>query len=136
MQQNMGGMSSGGGHLQMGMTGGQMSQEMQACIQSCLNCHAICTQTVAYCLQMGGAHAEASHIKALLDCAQTCITSADFMLRGSELHGRACGLCAEACNRCAESCERIGASDQQMQACAQECRRCAESCQRMAGMAA
>jgi uncharacterized protein YggL (DUF469 family) len=110
-----------------------LSEEMQQCISECLSCHAVCEATVQYCLSQGGTHAEASHIKTLLDCAQTCITSADFMLRGSELHTRTCALCAEACERCAESCAALG--DPTLQQCVEACRRCAESCRTMAAMA-
>lgn len=28
----------------------QMSEEMQRCIEACLECHRICLQTAAYCL--------------------------------------------------------------------------------------
>ncbi len=113
--------------------GGNMGQDMAQCIQECLSCHSICLQTVAYCLSMGGKHADPGHIGLLLDCAQSCQTSADFMLRGSPLHARACGFCAEVCEQCAQSCEQMG-DDAQMKACAAECRRCAESCRRMASM--
>lgn len=109
----------------------QISGEMHECIQDCTDCHNVCLETVAHCLQLGGAHAEAAHIGLLLDCAQMCATSADFMLRGSELHGRACAVCAESCERCAASCERFS-DDEQMRSCAELCRRCAESCRRMA----
>ena len=108
------------------------TNEMQQCINECLSCHSICLQTVTHCLQMGGKHAEASHIQLLLACAEICQTSANFMLLGSDLHTRTCGVCAEVCEQCATSCEQMG-SDAQMQACAEACRRCAESCQRMAG---
>lgn len=66
----------------------------------------------------------------MMDCAQICATSADFMLRGSDLHGRTCGVCAEACTRCAEGCERMG-DDDMMRRRAEACRRCAESCGQM-----
>lgn len=115
-------------------TGHQMSEEMQRCIQECLNCHSICLQSVTYCLQMGGKHAEPSHVRLLLDCAEICQTSANFMLRGSELHGRTCGVCAEVCEACARSCDQMG-DDAMMRACADACRRCAESCRHMAAMA-
>lgn len=48
------------------------SQEMQQCIDNCLNCHSLCLQTVGHCLEMGGKHAEAAHILMLLDCAEIC----------------------------------------------------------------
>ena len=113
--------------------GQRMSQDMEKCIQECLGCHSVCLQTVAYCLPMGGRHAEPGHIRLLLDCAEICQTSANFMLRGSDLHGRTCAVCAEVCERCAQDCEQFG-DDEQMRACAEACRRCAESCSRMAQM--
>jgi len=109
-----------------------ISQEMHDCVTRCSECHDICLETATHCLSMGGEHAAADHQRTLLDCAQACDTSRDFMLRGSELHGRSCALCAEACERCAESCERIGDRDEQMQRCAAACRECAESCRAMA----
>ncbi|HCF26386.1 MAG TPA: ferredoxin [Cyanobacteria bacterium UBA11049] len=107
-----------------------VSEEMQQCIQNCLDCHSICLNTVTYCLQKGGHHAEAAHIRLLTDCAQICGTSADFMLRGSDLHAPICGACAEVCQACADECEKMG-DDGQMKACADMCRRCAESCRNM-----
>lgn len=107
------------------------TREMQECIDNCMRCHAVCLETITHCLQKGGKHAEAAHVRLLQDCAQICATSADFMLRGSDLHARTCGVCAEVCERCAESCERM-ADDDVMRRCAEECRRCAESCRRMA----
>ena len=119
----------------MSMEHQSMGSDMQQCIQECLNCHSICLATVAHCLEMGGTHASPQHIGLLLDCAEICQTSANFMLRGSALHTRTCGVCAEVCTRCAEECDRMG-DDAQMRACAEQCRRCADSCRRMAAIAA
>ena len=109
-----------------------MTDEMRRCIEICQACHAMCTETVTHCLKMGGKHAEADHIRLLLDCAEICQTSANFMLRGSDLHARTCGVCAEVCERCAEDCQRVDPNDAQMKACAELCRRCAASCRTMA----
>lgn len=114
----------------------QLDQQMQECIQNCINCASVCSQTLNYCLEMGGRHAEAMHIKILMDCAEICQTSASFMLRGSQFHGKVCGVCAEVCKACAQFCQHLGADDSQMQACADECNRCAQSCQQMAGKVA
>ncbi|MFP2926287.1 four-helix bundle copper-binding protein [Pyxidicoccus sp. 3LG] len=103
---------------------------MRQCIQNCLECHRVCVETLAYCLQKGGRHAEAKHVRLMMDCAEICQTSANFMLRGSELHTRTCFACAEVCERCAESCAAMG-DDAMMKACAELCRRCAESCRKM-----
>lgn len=117
-------------------TGGSMSQndqQMQECIQNCINCSRVCSQTLSHCLEMGGVHAEARHIKILMDCAEICQTSANFMLRGSQFHAKVCGACAEVCKACAQFCQHLGANDPQMQICAEACNRCAQSCQQMAG---
>jgi hypothetical protein len=107
------------------------SSEMEDCIKNCSDCHDVCLGTVTHCLQKGGRHAEAQHIRLLMDCSQICHTSGDFMLRASDLHYLTCGVCAEVCERCAQDCESM-ADDAQMRACAEACRRCAESCRRMA----
>lgn len=109
-----------------------VSASMQNCIDECQNCHEICVQTVEHCLTKGGKHAAPEHIRTLSDCAEICQTSANFMLRGSEIHPEVCGTCAEVCDLCAASCERIGNEDF-MKQCADGCRRCAESCRQMAG---
>lgn len=110
----------------------QLSQPMRQCIQHCSDCHNVCLETASHCLALGGKHAEAAHVTLLLNCAEICATSADFMLTGSELHGRTCAVCAEACERCADSCEQLGAGDETMRRCAEACRACAQSCRQMA----
>lgn len=106
---------------------------MQSAIDDCLNCHRICVEATAYSLNKGGRFAEASHIRTMLDCAQSCATCADFMLRGSELHTYTCAACAAVCDACAASCDKFG-DDDMMKRCANICRRCAESCREMAGI--
>ena len=114
----------------------QRSAEMDECVQNCTDCHRACLETVAHCLQLGGERAENSHVRLLLDCADICRTSADFMIRGSVMHRRTCGVCADICERCAADCERMAGDDARMRACAEVCRRCAESCRQMAKAAA
>ncbi len=109
----------------------EMSQEMRDCIQNCLECHAICLETIGHCLAMGGKHAEAKHIGLLQDCAQICMTGADFMLRMSDHHPQVCGVCADVCDACATECESLADGSDFMQRCADACRRCAESCRKM-----
>jgi hypothetical protein len=79
----------------------QMSGEMQQCITNCLDCHAICVQTIGHCLEMGGEHASKGHITTLQDCAEECerMAQGDAMMQA----------CAESCRRCAESCRRMAA---------------------------
>ena len=101
---------------------------MEECVHECQTCHSVCLSALAnYCLPHGGKHAEAGHVRTMLDCIQICATSADFMLRSSELHYIVCGACAKICDDCARSCEQAGG----MQECADVCRRCAELCRHM-----
>jgi hypothetical protein len=104
---------------------------MQRCIENCTECHAVCLTTAAHALKQGGGHAEEAHIRLMLDCAEICQTSANFMLRNSPLHTLTNRACAEVCERCAEYCERFP-DDPQMVACAEVCRRCAATCREMA----
>jgi len=112
-----------------------VSVKMQECIQECKIGSQVCLVNVTHCLEKGGRHAEPQHIRLLLDCAEICQTSANFMIRGSELHARTCGVCTEVCEACARSCESFK-DDAEMQRCAEACRRCAQSCREMAAMAA
>src|SRR5262249_57911026 len=74
-------------------------------------------------------------VRLLLDCAEICRTSADFMIRGSELHPHICRACAAVCARCADECDARG-EDPYLAACSEICRRAALSCAEMAGGAA
>ena len=114
------------------MSHNEISGEMRACIDNCNSCHAICVEMISHCLSIGGDHADPQHIKLLQDCAQICMTSADFMLRTSEFHPQTCAVCADICIACAESCESLAEGGDLMQVCADMCRRCAESCRSMA----
>ena len=107
-----------------------VGDDMEMCIEVCQECHATCLHTIMHCLSMGGAHATAAHIGLLLDCADACRLSADFMLRGSPRHTLTCSTCAELCEACAVECDRF--PDEFMKECAMACRRCAASCREMA----
>lgn len=107
--------------------------EIQQCIEECLNCHASCTMTAQYALGEGGDKADPGLVGVLLDCAEICQTSANFMLRGSPYHGATCAACAELC-RAAEEALREFADDEQLAHCAETCATCAASCEQMAAM--
>lgn len=109
------------------------SKEMQICIQNCSVCHQVCLQTLAYCLKQDGEYLKPKHLKNLMDCAQICMVSADFMSRDSELQKAVSEVCANACLACAESCEQF-ADDQTLRLCADICRQCEESCGQMKTM--
>ena len=116
--------------------GHHTDDEMAKCIELCQDCQALCIRTVGHCLQLGGRHAAPDHIRLLLDCAEICETTARYLLRGSSLHDRMCGLCAEVCRQCADNCVQVAGDDQMVKQCAEMCRRCAGSCERMASKVA
>ena len=113
----------------------KLSQEIQSCIENSNACHAVCTITVNDCLQKGGAHSDAVHIRLLLDCAEICQTNTNFMLRSSDFNMQVCNTCAMICDACAENCEKI-TNDIQMKSCAESCRKCAQSCRKMSAQRA
>jgi hypothetical protein len=118
------------------MQGGHHADAMDKCIDLCQDCYALCTKTVGHCLQLGGRHVAPEHIRLFLDCAQICDITAQYLLRGSSLHERMCGLCAEVCRQCADSCVQVAGDDQMVKQCADMCRTCAGSCERMASKVA
>ena len=101
-------------------TSAHSPQEMERCIDNCTNCHRICLETAARYFRGEFAIAD-SHVRLLLDCAEICATSADFMIRGSDLHPHTCQACAIICDRCADECDRLG-EDPYMAASAEICR--------------
>ena len=116
--------------------GHHTNEEVNKCIQLCRDCHGICIQTIAHCLKLGGRHATPDHIRLFTDCAQMCVTAADYMLRESPFHERVCRLCSELCTMCAKDCEQVGGDDQMVKQCIEMCRNCAGSCERMASKTA
>ena len=122
-------------HTQGDMDDGHEHDAIQHCIEECLNCHAACTMTAQYVLGEGGEMADPGVVGVLLDCAEICQTSANFLLRGSPYHGSTCAACAEVCRACEEACRAFG-DDEQLAHCADMCASCAESCEEMAAMEA
>jgi hypothetical protein len=116
--------------------GHHSDDEMKKCIQLCRDCHAMCTQTIAHCLKLGGRHATPDHIRLMADCAQMCAISADYMVRESPFHDRICRLCSELCKECGKDCQQVAGDDQMIKECIEMCRKCAASCERMASKVA
>ena len=108
-----------------------ITAELQSCIDLCQHCHEICVETLTHCLEKGGDHAEPNHVGLMLDCAEICQTSANFMMRESNLHIEVCRACAAICARCAEDCAKFE-NDEEMALCAEACRACAAACREMA----
>lgn len=114
------------------MNTANQSSEMSDCRDMCLNCHAICTETISHVLHGNAQHSEGKHLVSLLDCAQMCLTHADFMARRSRHHSALAKLCADICRECADLCSQHGDKDGKMKECADVCRKCEQACQQMA----
>jgi hypothetical protein len=104
---------------------------VQKCIDVCTRCHGVCLETLNYCLA-GSGHIAPSHIRILLDCAEICQTSANFLVRNSDVHRQVCAACAATCMACASSCTQL-TGDEVMERCALTCRQCADTCQELTG---
>ena len=114
---------------------GENGDQARDCIEACFDCAEICSICADACLAEQAANMLVQCIRLNLDCADICDTSAGFMARGSDLHGRICAACADVCERCAEECERFP-DDETMRRCAEICRRTAQSCREMVQVAA
>lgn len=107
-----------------------LTPQMQDCIEQCLTCYQTCLRdAMNHCLETGGKHVEPTHFRLMINCADICRTSADFMLSSSDVVGYVCATCADVCDACAASCRALGDMDD----CVKACERCAESCRRMSG---
>ena len=110
-----------------------MSQDVQQCVERCLDCYRVCRQTAMnHCLETGGDHVAPDHFRLMINCSDICKTAADFLLGNSRLLAQVCAACAEVCDACAASCENLG----DMESCARACRECAQSCRALAHAAA
>jgi hypothetical protein len=105
-------------------------QARQDAVRNTQDCEAICVQTVQYCLEVGGAHAESAHVRHLQDCADICETTTKILLRGAAHHAELATACANLCDLCAASCE-LYLGDAQLKACANQCRLCASACRQI-----
>lgn len=115
-------------HIEMTHDNGADKHQL-ACIATCNKCHETCLHTaMTHCLEAGGKNVEAGHFRLMINCAEICQITSNFMLSGSAYNQNLCSICADVCDACANSCEQVGG----MEACVKACRECAESCRKMA----
>ena len=114
--------------MQQNTQNAMLQQQIQDCIQDCLNCHQVCRDQ-AHAMRQQGQNTD--HVNLLLDCAELCLTAAHFMQHNSPLAGYVTQVCAQVCTHCKETCNQAGMND-----CANACDICANSCQQMTKMVA
>lgn len=105
----------------------QMNGQIDKCLENCWACHRVCLGTITQFLEMGGEQAQLSRIRLLRDSAEICQTTANFLIRNSEMQAVICSACAEICLRCAKEYKQFGSP--LTEECVDACERCAESCQ-------
>ncbi|TDD54998.1 four-helix bundle copper-binding protein [Nonomuraea terrae] len=116
-------------------TEGQMSPEMQRCVDACMESHSSCEQTMSYCLKKGGRFVDMAMMGALMDCSDITRLCADMMMRQSPMAMDMARMCAQVATKCAEACMTM-TDDATMKRCAEKCKACAEACKAMAAMPA
>lgn len=53
----------------------QLTDEMQECIQRCIQCWQSCMRdAMNHCLDTGGKHVEPTHFRLMINCAEVCNT--------------------------------------------------------------
>ena len=102
--------------------------DMQACIDNCLEAAQVCEWCVDGCAGEGEERARC--IRLCRDVADIATLHARFMARNSGYHEELASLCAALCEECTEECQQH--DDDHCQACAEVLPKCAESCREMA----
>lgn len=108
-----------------------LTEQMKDTIASLWSCAQICNMCSDDMIGMephGDTQLMERCIRLCRECADICVTTAQWLSRVSPLSDRIAQFCAEVCDRCAEACEQHAPHHALCGPCAQECRRCAERC--------
>ena len=106
-----------------------LSSDLRAGIALCRRARLVLQAAAVRSFDAGGMELDPVHLRLLLDCAQMCEMTADFMSRNSPYHLYLCEVCAAICEACGESCALAGA----MEECAAICQECIVVCRALAG---
>jgi hypothetical protein len=116
-----------GERAQLGIT-----PQMRRCIEATSACYTVCTETLSYSLDDGGAFMDDRHLRLLIDAGEILQATQNGLLRLSELSTMLAAVCAEICEKVAESCRQLDGSDPQLIACAETCEHTASCCHALA----
>lgn len=101
-------------------------------MDACLAFLSACEECATACLAEPDIDMMRDCIRTDRDCADVCAVTARILMRGSDLHGEACRLCAEACAVCATECEKHAHHHDHCKRCAEACRACEKACRALA----
>ena len=108
------------------------TDELVHCIDECLACAASCTACADACLGEEDVGGLRECVRANLDCADLCDTTAGLLSRQTGTTptwwATILSACAESCRRCAEECEQHSEHHAHCRLCAEACRRCEQAC--------
>jgi len=102
----------------------------KTCIDSCLNCAAICNHCASSCTQEDNIKMMAKCIQLDMECAAICYAAAQLMSVGSEKAKEICSICADIFEACGNECGKH--QSEHCQECSKACKQCAEECRKMA----
>jgi hypothetical protein len=109
----------------------QRQRLLRDAIEGCIDASTACKETVAYCLEAGGAFVDGRFVVMLLGCSDICGTTGQLVVVEPELGAESCRFCARVCERCAERCDEMP-DDEQLELCTRSLRRAAEACTTLA----
>jgi hypothetical protein len=104
--------------------------DYETCINSCLNCAALCNHCSSADAQEDNVNMMAKCIQLCMECATVCYACAQLMSLGSDKANEISALCVKMCNDCYAECSKH--DHQHCKECAQACERCAEECKKIA----
>jgi hypothetical protein len=109
----------------------RIENDLQTCIDSCLQCLVVCELCATACLEDEDSQAMTRCVRLNRICAALCELTARVIARRSDLMRQVCALCVLACRSCAKECARHPHVDY-CERCAAACRRCEKECQKIA----
>jgi hypothetical protein len=109
----------------------RIENDLQICLDSCLQCLVACELCATACLEGEDPKAMTRCIQLDRICADLCALTAREIARKSDLMRQVCALCVLACRSCGRECAKHSHADH-CKRCALACRRCEKECQKMA----
>lgn len=100
----------------------------QAAIDDYLEGYKACQEALFYCQRKGGEYLNPDLLRELHDASQLCLTTANFLMRGSRHHRPLMRLGCDVLQACAEAIEHVEVDDDQLQVAYVACLQTRKSC--------
>jgi len=100
----------------------RIENDLQTCLDSCLQCLVACELCATACLEEEDSKAMTRCIRLNRICAELCALTARAIALRSDLMRQVCALCVLACWSCGKECAKHSHADY--------CKRCAAACRR------